>query len=561
MKSILSIADEQGRPWLLQEQRQPAGLSNHSDEQPMPKAYWLIRPKDDNQPLRVYQGGDADAVPVPSDILKTASQVFCLTLGPTRETSTSTTEPAAPRCSPAAATVDATAEAPADQIGTTLLWQDENVRIWEFRLPPNVACAFHKHRHPYFFLNLTASLNQELDRNGEDVPNTLPAHQQAGQCTYVSRDKLGQHAVRNVGETLFLQFIVEFQDAEKKDFTAAAIATPTASLPSRTTVNPVLVGLATAGLIISGLLLNFLTAAYPLVLWTLLPSSQQSYQWTVYFPTVVLVQVVHAYLLWTDPKHLAAYRFLTKPIRRAVLPIVMYLVHMDAVKEQEDVAYVQLPATGTTSSTSTQQELFSMLRPSVRRRYKHMQQRFQQHKMRIKSVDAETDLNLQETMPILWSHQKRQSQITNKNVWEEFIKRFLVVSVVPDGVLDLFFNSENALMGFQMGIRQGSVYHWFMYFCRDEGRQSGTWFMGVWMSFLRAMSLQNDGISFVCGLTHHLDSKRNAGFDIASHTDTEVLSTLFPWRSTDRIPSTAIHITTLHDGIGGDANSSGTGKK
>jgi hypothetical protein len=320
------------------------------------------------------------------------------------------------------------------------------------------------------------------------------------------------------------------------------------SSQTRTNVNPVLVGLATAGLIVTGLLLNLVTAAYPLLLWTLLP---QKYRWTVYFPTVLFVQATHGYLLWTDPRHLAAYRFLTKPVRRAVLPLVMYLVHMDAVKEREDVAYVQLPPVTQTDESSripissTSQQLYAMLRPSVRRRYKSMQRRFQQHGMGIESVDAEKHLHLQSTMPILWAHQQRQSQTsTNKNVWEEFIKRFLVVSVVPDGVLDLFYNPDDVLMGFQMGIRQGKVYHWFMYFCRDEGRQSGTWFMGVWMSFLRAMSLRRDngGVAYICGLTHHLDSKRNAGFEIANCTDSDLLSILFPWQSTDVIPDDAICI-------------------
>ena len=52
-------------------------------------------------------------------------------------------------------------------VGTTLLYSDDVLlKIWEFRLAPGERCDFHRHFHPYFFLNLTESVTQELDRDG-----------------------------------------------------------------------------------------------------------------------------------------------------------------------------------------------------------------------------------------------------------------------------------------------------------------------------------------------------------------------------------------------------------
>ena len=101
-----------------------------------------------------------------------------------------------------------------------------------------------------------------------------------------------------------------------------------------TTVNPLLVGLATWCLISVGLGLILATALFPFLLWAFQPPARQWY----YILPICLVQITHLYMLWTDKAHLAAYRFLSLPLRRALLPVVMYVIKMDAVKEKEDVA-------------------------------------------------------------------------------------------------------------------------------------------------------------------------------------------------------------------------------
>lgn len=94
-------------------------------------------------------------------------------------------------------------------VGTELLHSDEWVNIWEFRIDPDQRCHHHTHRLEYCFTNLTESLTQALDQQGD--PTEKPNIQTVGQTIYVEQASLGSHAVRNVGDTTFLQFIVEFK--------------------------------------------------------------------------------------------------------------------------------------------------------------------------------------------------------------------------------------------------------------------------------------------------------------------------------------------------------------
>lgn len=162
--------------------------------------YWLVFPADKTMPLVAQRGTLAEH--------GLWEKIFRLSRAPRRTAAKADDTARSVSCAPAIHFEPH--ESPS--VGTKLLWQDEVVKIWEFRLNPDERCPFHRHVHPYFFLNLTASTNQELNRHGDPVPNSLPSQQIAGQCTHMTRERLSAHAVRNVGDTLFLQFIVEFQE-------------------------------------------------------------------------------------------------------------------------------------------------------------------------------------------------------------------------------------------------------------------------------------------------------------------------------------------------------------
>jgi hypothetical protein len=106
--------------------------------------------------------------------------------------------------------VDQDANNKSTTVGTTVLFQDDTVRIWEFRLGPHEQCDYHVHRLRYFFTNVSReSDTQELSETGQMVGS--PRRQVRGQTIYVGPNFLGSHAVLNVGTTTFLQFIVEFK--------------------------------------------------------------------------------------------------------------------------------------------------------------------------------------------------------------------------------------------------------------------------------------------------------------------------------------------------------------
>jgi beta-alanine degradation protein BauB len=96
-------------------------------------------------------------------------------------------------------------------VGTTVLFQDDAVRIWEFRLRPHEQCDYHVHHLRYFFTNVSwESETQELSETGQIVGS--PRRQVRGQSIYVGPNSLGSHAVLNLGSTTFMQFIVEFKE-------------------------------------------------------------------------------------------------------------------------------------------------------------------------------------------------------------------------------------------------------------------------------------------------------------------------------------------------------------
>lgn len=206
-REILTV----GSSWSLTEvslqKAQPDDKDDDDDSKNGNQCYWLVRPLDDtNMPLQVQQGRSEV---VPRNVA--ASQIFCLS-----HNNIKTPEAAVATASSITMTADHSHEATAS-VGTTCLYRDKWVNIWEFRLQPGQACPYHTHKNAYAFLNLTASVNQELDPRGMEVPNTLPSRQAAGQCTFVPRQKCGSHAIRNVGNDMFLQFIVEFLNEQNNE--------------------------------------------------------------------------------------------------------------------------------------------------------------------------------------------------------------------------------------------------------------------------------------------------------------------------------------------------------
>jgi hypothetical protein len=171
---------------------------------------------------------------------------------------------------------------------------------------------------------------------------------------------------------------------------------------------------------------------------------------------------------------------------------------------------------------------------------------FRRVNIRYEPIQGESErFNLSQLVPILWEHERR---VSPKNTLTEFLKRFLVVSLVPDGVVDLYYNAK-LVVAFQFSIQQQSVWHWFMYFCKNDYTKAGIWFHGALLSIVRCQMICNEAAAttvskngdtatqqdfFVNAQVHQDESKRFAGFENASYADSVMQTYLYPfaWSTT-----------------------------
>lgn len=249
--------------------------------------------------------------------------------------------------------------------------------------------------------------------------------------------------------------------------------------------------------------------------------------------TFGLVNVVHLYMLYTDAHHVAVYQCLWLSVRRLLVPVVMWVARIESIREETPTLYQKIP--------SNDDETFEMSR-SVRRRYRKMEEIFRQSAIRHEAVYCDgSGVPMCQLLPILWEHQCR---ICPKNASAEFIKRFLVVTLMPDGLLDLYYD-KNRLVAFQFSMRQGpSLLHWFMYFCRDDYTQCGIWFHGIRLALRRGQALvaETGKAVWVNGQVHQDASKLNAGLEPGDHTNTDLMSQLYPFTSSTAIDKAVVEL-------------------
>jgi len=101
-------------------------------------------------------------------------------------------------------------------VGTTLLLENDCVKVWQFLIPPKRKSHMHRHVHNYVFINLVKSKTRGLDEKWRYA--TPEVVQEAGQVTYVSLDHEAIHAAENVGEDTFWQVIVEFKEQTLREW-------------------------------------------------------------------------------------------------------------------------------------------------------------------------------------------------------------------------------------------------------------------------------------------------------------------------------------------------------
>ena len=97
-----------------------------------------------------------------------------------------------------------TAKSLPDQVGTTVLFENDRVRVWEMTLEPGETCALHRHRHDYLMIYPDAALGRSSSRSRlERVEAGLVAFATVG------AEGLPPHQITNAGESRSTHYIVE----------------------------------------------------------------------------------------------------------------------------------------------------------------------------------------------------------------------------------------------------------------------------------------------------------------------------------------------------------------
>lgn len=245
---------------------------------------------------------------------------------------------------------------------------------------------------------------------------------------------------------------------------------------------------------------------------------------------------VHLKLLWSFPLYLRIFRTLLIPIRKLLFPLVIIAARIESIRDNDATFYA--PVSEEEQPLHEEQNgvaimELSYFRKSVRRHYRRMQKIFERSKLKHEVVYADRAMRLVSLVPILWDHEKRVcADIPGKNPVEEFVKRFLVVTLLPDGILDLYYDSEGNIVNFQFSVLQGNVLHWFMYFSTSESCKNGIWWHGALLALVRGF--RTPSVRYVNAQCHQSQSKLHAGY--RGTTDNLQLDRLYPFQFSRYIP-------------------------
>lgn len=286
-------------------------------------------------------------------------------------------------------------------------------------------------------------------------------------------------------------------------------------------------GLATLTMILIGVGVTLFTLFLPIIEFVLLFEERSWTAWTL----IISMQFFHLCLVWYSTIYGTILRALIWPIRSLIMPVVMAVVRIESMRNRDGILYVDL---GDQARDSRGEETIIMtsFRPSVRRRYRKMEALYRRSRIRHEIHRAETSLRLADVVPVMWEHEKRCCERDGRNVIEEFLKRYLVMTLATDAVLDLYYDANEKLVSVQLSLQQGEVHHWFMYFSRDH--DSGIWFHGILNAIVRGR--RNPNVRYVNAQNHQTQSKKNAGYMEASHDEGGVISNLYPFAMTMDIP-------------------------
>ncbi len=98
-----------------------------------------------------------------------------------------------------------------NQVGSKVLFENDRVRVWDFRLEPGETSPLHSHLHDHFYVYVTDNnkisfFSPGSDSYDLDVPDGFTAYHDVGQ----NPPPLYTHQITNTGSNPHRQLVIEF---------------------------------------------------------------------------------------------------------------------------------------------------------------------------------------------------------------------------------------------------------------------------------------------------------------------------------------------------------------
>lgn len=227
-------------------------------------------------------------------------------------------------------------------------------------------------------------------------------------------------------------------------------------------------GLATLALVSIGVFLVTLIFFWPLLLLSLATLGSSSSEISV----TITIQLFHLLALIYIPfPYLYIHRKLCHPIRLLLMPLVSSIARSESIREKEITWYNKCASLPETRDANI---LLGSFKHSIRRDMKRKLRLFFRRGITTQTLHSDF-LSLREDIPIIYEHEKRAVQGTEKSSMEEFIKRFLVVFLTSNAYIDRYYDNRGQCCALGLFVQSGKVLNNFVYFCRKHESQSGIW--------------------------------------------------------------------------------------
>ena len=100
---------------------------------------------------------------------------------------------------------------PLGDVATTVLFEDENVRIWEMKLEPGEATDLHHHEHDYYLVIFSGDLVAGIPPKDHPMEPFVGRIPRQGNTVRVPRG--GTEWALNVGEKTYHEILIELKNS------------------------------------------------------------------------------------------------------------------------------------------------------------------------------------------------------------------------------------------------------------------------------------------------------------------------------------------------------------